>query len=246
MAPQRLEKNESAPGNVGPRNPRTYKIWYAGARLIVRDSGSGAARTTKLQSCKKGIQPRCFLVIFSQLDSRRHFPATPSASRAAISRRPKRLGSKDRRSTRRSPPAAAQERLQSPPNRNFPNCVLHAGLETPRPPGEDRGRLKSSKNHHSTDHVFQKGKSTQENRRGKVDAVHSAENRARGRARPASDHLPPSSGQPSAVLRGFRHCRPRGSASTWFSLRPIRTHPAPEGLHDRDERPFNRHRSPAN
>ena len=36
MAPERLEKIESAPGNGRARKPRTYKIWYPGARLTVR------------------------------------------------------------------------------------------------------------------------------------------------------------------------------------------------------------------
>ena len=131
---------------------------------------------------------------------RRHFRATPSVSRAAI---PATETPRLKRSTIDSAvSSAAQDRLESPPNRKFPNCVLHAGLETPRPPGEDRGRLKSSKNHHSTDHVFQKGKSTRESRRGKVDAVHfSGKSRPRAR-RPASDHLPPSSGQPSEPCSG--------------------------------------------
>ena len=31
MAPQRLEKIESAPGNGWARKPRTYKMWYTGA-----------------------------------------------------------------------------------------------------------------------------------------------------------------------------------------------------------------------
>ena len=48
MAPQRLEKIESAPGNGMGSEPRTYNIWYAAA-LTVRDSGRRAARTTKLQ-----------------------------------------------------------------------------------------------------------------------------------------------------------------------------------------------------
>ncbi len=39
MAPQRLEKIESAPGNGRPRKPRTHKMWYGGAWLTVRDSG---------------------------------------------------------------------------------------------------------------------------------------------------------------------------------------------------------------
>ena len=39
MAPQRLEKIESAPGNGGARKPRTHKMWYTGARLTMRDSG---------------------------------------------------------------------------------------------------------------------------------------------------------------------------------------------------------------
>ena len=34
---------------VWARKPRTYKIWYAAARLTVRDSGRRAARVTKLQ-----------------------------------------------------------------------------------------------------------------------------------------------------------------------------------------------------
>src|ERR1700722_12667471 len=33
MAPQRLEKIESAPGNGMARKPRTYDIWYTAARL---------------------------------------------------------------------------------------------------------------------------------------------------------------------------------------------------------------------
>ena len=39
MAPQRLEKIESAPGNGRARKPRTHKMWYTGARLTMRDSG---------------------------------------------------------------------------------------------------------------------------------------------------------------------------------------------------------------
>jgi hypothetical protein len=39
MAPQRLEKIESAPGNgMGSETSNTYKIWYTGARQTVRDS----------------------------------------------------------------------------------------------------------------------------------------------------------------------------------------------------------------
>jgi hypothetical protein len=34
---------------VWARKPRTYKIWYAAARLTVRDSGRRTARVTKLQ-----------------------------------------------------------------------------------------------------------------------------------------------------------------------------------------------------
>ena len=48
MAPQRLEKIESAPGNGMARKRRTYKMWYSGACLTVRDSGR-AARMAKLQ-----------------------------------------------------------------------------------------------------------------------------------------------------------------------------------------------------
>jgi len=39
MAPQRLEKIESAPGNGMGSEVGTRKIWYAGARLTVRGSG---------------------------------------------------------------------------------------------------------------------------------------------------------------------------------------------------------------
>ena len=39
MAPQRLEKIKSAPGNGGARKPRTYKTWYTAARLTMSDSG---------------------------------------------------------------------------------------------------------------------------------------------------------------------------------------------------------------
>jgi hypothetical protein len=38
MAPQRLEKIESAPELVWSRKPRTHKIWYTGVRPTVRDS----------------------------------------------------------------------------------------------------------------------------------------------------------------------------------------------------------------
>jgi hypothetical protein len=36
MAPQRLEKIESAPGNGMGSEAATHKIWYPGARLTVR------------------------------------------------------------------------------------------------------------------------------------------------------------------------------------------------------------------
>ena len=39
MAPQRLEKIESALGNGMGWKPRTHKIWYPGGRLTVRGSG---------------------------------------------------------------------------------------------------------------------------------------------------------------------------------------------------------------
>ena len=61
--------------------------------------------------------------------------------------------------------AAAQERLGSHPQiASFQTVVLHAGLETPRPPGEDRGRPKTTKNTIACVMVFQKEKSTQKNR----------------------------------------------------------------------------------
>src|SRR5271170_1965106 len=53
MAPQRLEKIESAPGNGWARKPRTYKMWYTGPWLTVSDSGSEAARMTKLRRGQK-------------------------------------------------------------------------------------------------------------------------------------------------------------------------------------------------
>ena len=63
--------------------------------------------------------------------------------------------------------AAAQERLGSHPQiASFQTVVLHAGLETPRPPGEDRGRPKSYKKHHSCLLVFPKI-----NRCKKIDAA---------------------------------------------------------------------------
>jgi hypothetical protein len=74
---------------------------------------------------------------------------------------------------------------------------------------------------------------------GKSTPSISAENRARGRAvqRAITCRLPAASRANRA--QGFPSLPSpdliRGSASTWFSLRPIRTHPAPEGLHDRDE-----------
>jgi len=43
MAPQRLEKIESAPGNGMGSKPRTYKMWYTVARLAIRDSASVAS-----------------------------------------------------------------------------------------------------------------------------------------------------------------------------------------------------------
>ena len=49
MAPQRLEKIESAPEMVWSRKPRTHKMWYTGAQLTVPE----AARMTKLPSCQK-------------------------------------------------------------------------------------------------------------------------------------------------------------------------------------------------
>ena len=62
------------------------------------------------------------------------------------SRRPKRLGSKDRRSTRRSPPGGGAGTARDYPQiASFQTVVLHAGLETPRPLGEDRGRPKATK-----------------------------------------------------------------------------------------------------
>ena len=36
MAPQRLEKIESAPGNGMVSDAWSHKIWYTGARLTVR------------------------------------------------------------------------------------------------------------------------------------------------------------------------------------------------------------------
>jgi hypothetical protein len=38
MAPQQLENIESAPGNGMGSDASNPKIWYTGARLIVRDS----------------------------------------------------------------------------------------------------------------------------------------------------------------------------------------------------------------
>ena len=49
MAPQRLEKIESAPGNGMGSEASNLQIWYAAARLTVRNSGRRAARVTKLQ-----------------------------------------------------------------------------------------------------------------------------------------------------------------------------------------------------
>jgi hypothetical protein len=53
MAPQRLEKIESAPGNGMGSEDSNLQDLVHGARLIVRDSGSGAARTTSLQKVQK-------------------------------------------------------------------------------------------------------------------------------------------------------------------------------------------------
>ncbi|HEY3720091.1 MAG TPA: hypothetical protein VGL41_08125 [Roseiarcus sp.] len=39
MAPQRLEKIESAPGNGMARKPRTHNIWYTGVRADPAASG---------------------------------------------------------------------------------------------------------------------------------------------------------------------------------------------------------------
>src|SRR5271170_505428 len=57
MAPQRLEKIESAPGNGMGSEDSNLQDLVHGARLIVRDSGSGAARTTSLQRCKGAYLP---------------------------------------------------------------------------------------------------------------------------------------------------------------------------------------------
>src|SRR5271170_6569750 len=48
-----LKRLNPRPEMVWARGPRTYKIWYAGPRLTISGSGSGAARMTKLESCKK-------------------------------------------------------------------------------------------------------------------------------------------------------------------------------------------------
>ena len=53
MAPQRLEKIESAPGNGMGSDASTHNIWYRGARLIVRESGDRAVRMTELQRDRK-------------------------------------------------------------------------------------------------------------------------------------------------------------------------------------------------
>ena len=39
MAPQRLEKIESAPEDGMGSEARIHKMWYTGARLTARDSG---------------------------------------------------------------------------------------------------------------------------------------------------------------------------------------------------------------
>jgi hypothetical protein len=62
---------------VGARKPRTYKIWYAAARLTVRDSGRRAARVTWLH--KKS--PNDLKSLDAELKSAPGFPnQTPGRS----------------------------------------------------------------------------------------------------------------------------------------------------------------------
>jgi len=94
---------------------------------------------------------------------RRHFPATPiSLSRHDPATETPRL----KRSTIDSTVSSWRRRRNGlshpPPYRKFPNCVLHAGLKTPRPPGQDRGGLKMD---HNTHPVFRK------DNRQKIDAI---------------------------------------------------------------------------